>query len=203
MVRRWVRALNCASILPTDGIGAWITNQGEKMASEMTLVIGGADSGKSVFAEDLAKKHAGPRHYIATAQAFDAEMRAKINRHITRRGPGWQTAETPLYPETELERLPQEVVCLFDCATLWLSNHLLAEHDLADASDRLLAALDACTARLIVVSNEVGHGVVPDNQLGRRFRDAQGRLNIELAALADVVVQVTVGLPRVLKGQLT
>jgi adenosylcobinamide kinase/adenosylcobinamide-phosphate guanylyltransferase len=168
----------------------------------LTLVIGGAASGKSVYAEGLVRNAATSRHYIATAQAFDDEMRVKIDRHIARRDAGWITTEAPLELEPVLAGLPADASCLLDCATLWLSNHLLADSDLERTQDRLLAALAACPARLVVVSNEVGHGVVPASVLGRRFRDAQGRLNIRLAQQADCVVQVTAGLPRALKGAL-
>jgi len=101
-----------------------------------------------------------------------------------------------------LSRLARGHICLIDCATMWLSNHLLANSDLPTAQTALLKAIDTSFADLVIVSNEVGHGVVPDNKLARTFREAQGRLNIALAARADLVVQVSVGLPMVLKGQL-
>jgi len=101
-----------------------------------------------------------------------------------------------------LRGLDEDAPCLFDCATLWLSNHLLAGHDPEAEQTRLLEALAACPAPVIVVSNEVGQGIVPEAALGRRFREAQGRLNIALAAQADLVVQVIAGLPQVLKGRL-
>ncbi|MEO0830767.1 MAG: bifunctional adenosylcobinamide kinase/adenosylcobinamide-phosphate guanylyltransferase, partial [Pseudomonadota bacterium] len=101
-----------------------------------------------------------------------------------------------------LADLPPNSVCLIDCATMWLTNHLLAENDLEQAQSALLQSLRLCSSQVVIVSNEVGHGIVPDNALSRRFREAQGRLNIALAAEADLVVQVTAGLPMVLKGQL-
>lgn len=142
------------------------------------------------------------RMYLATAQAFDDEMRAKIAAHVAQRGAGWTTLEIPLDAADALDGLQAGRVCLLDCATLWLSNHLLADHDLDAQSDRLLGALQSCAARVVVVTNEVGSGVVPDTSLGRQFRTAQGRLNIRLAARADLVVQVVAGLPNVLKGHL-
>lgn len=166
-------------------------------------MIGGAASGKSVYAEEQALSRGKPLVYLATAQAFDAEMRAKIDTHIARRGPQWRTIETPMNAVQELGNLKAGEVCLFDCATLWLSNQLLAQTDLEREVQRLINALETCKAEVILVSNEVGHGVVPDHALGRQFRDAQGRLNILLARISDTVVQVTVGLPRVLKGQET
>ncbi len=101
-----------------------------------------------------------------------------------------------------LSKLDDKQICLIDCATMWLNNHLMEDSDLKQAQADLLDALATCRARVVIVSNEVGQGIVPDNALARRFREAQGRLNIALAAKADLVVQVTAGLPLVLKGQL-
>lgn len=168
---------------------------------KIIFVLGGAASGKSAYAESLFRDAPNPV-YIASAQAFDAEMREKIDLHIKRRGTNWRTIEAPLNAAGEIEALRSNESCLFDCATLWLSNHLLAESDLLAEQARLLAAIRTCKATLVVVSNEVGQGVVPDTALGRQFREAQGRLNIELAALAETVVHVVAGLPRALKGDL-
>ncbi len=168
----------------------------------LTLVLGGAASGKSAFAERMLTASGRPMLYIATAQAHDAEMRVKIAAHQARRGAGWTTVEAPMDLETPLAEAEPDSVVLVDCATLWLTNHLLAESDLVTAETRLLRALDACAAPAVVVSNEVGGGVVPDNALARRFRAAQGRLNQSLAARAGLVVAVMAGLPLVLKGAL-
>ncbi|GAB4558212.1 MAG: hypothetical protein Tsb0024_22630 [Ruegeria sp.] len=121
---------------------------------------------------------------------------------MDQRGTGWHTIEAPMDLCPALAGLSPDQVCLIDCATMWLSNHLLADSDLEQEQAALLAALRACPAQIVIVSNEVGHGVVPDNALARKFREAQGRLNIALAAQADLVVQVIAGLPQVLKGQL-
>lgn len=172
------------------------------MTSKVTFVVGGAASGKSAYAEALAERANMPKVYLATAQAFDDEMRRKVAQHVTQRGPGWTTMEAPLETATALAGLGSDQLCLLDCATMWLSNQMMAERDLADAQKSLIDSILACPARLIIVSNEVGGGIVPDNALARSFREAQGRLNIALAAASDVVVQVTVGLPTVLKGQL-
>lgn len=172
------------------------------MLPALTLILGGAASGKSAFAEALAEKSGISFVYLATAQAFDAEMRAKIDAHIARRSAAWRTIEAPLEAAGVLRGLDGTAPCLFDCATLWLSNHLLAGRDLDAEQARLLEALAACPAPVIAVSNEVGQGIVPDAALGRRFREAQGRLNIALAAQADLVVQVVAGLPQALKGRL-
>ncbi|MGR3434839.1 MAG: bifunctional adenosylcobinamide kinase/adenosylcobinamide-phosphate guanylyltransferase [Shimia sp.] len=170
----------------------------KKELPPLTLVLGGANSGKSGHAEALVCASARPRHYIATAQAWDDEMRSKIAAHRAARGPDWTTHECPLAPWDALGRAAQEVV-LLDCATLWLSNHLLAGSDLEAQGARLRAALAACPCPVVVVSNEVGLGVVPDTPLGRAFRGAQGRLNQQLAAQASSVCLVAAGLPLTLK----
>ncbi len=172
------------------------------MLPKLTLIIGAAASGKSAFAERLVTSNMRSRSYIATAQAFDDEMRAKIARHRDMRGAGWRTIEAPLDLPAALQQIPADHVVLIDCATLWLSNHLLAESDLEQAGAALLNALQTCPAPVVVVSNEVGAGVAPDNALSRKFREAQGRLNQTLATQAGLVVTVIAGLPMVLKGTL-
>lgn len=167
------------------------------------MVLGGAASGKSAFAEALALADPSPRVYLATAQAFDDEMRNKIQIHRERRQHGWTTLEAPVDTASALIGLNESQVCLLDCATMWLSNQMLAEHDPQATQAELLTAIGRCPARLVIVSNEVGQGIVPENALARRFRDAQGRLNIELANIADCVVHVVAGLPNVLKGRIS
>jgi adenosylcobinamide kinase/adenosylcobinamide-phosphate guanylyltransferase len=168
----------------------------------LTLVIGSAASGKSGFAESLCFQSGKPLTYIATAQAFDDEMREKISQHRVQRGDGWHTIEAPIEVAQALSGRTRDEIVLLDCATLWLSNVLLAEHDLTLSGAALQAALGACPAHVVVVSNEVGAGVVPENKLAREFRNAQGRLNQKLAVQADLVVNVIAGLPQVLKGTL-
>lgn len=170
--------------------------------SPLTLVVGGARSGKSRFAERLLSASARPRRYIATAEAWDDEMRARIAEHQRDRGTNWTTVEAPLDLAAALASAGPDEAVLIDCATLWLTNHLLAEHDLSAETDRLVRALAACAARVVVVSNETGWGIVPENALARRFRDEQGRLNQRLAAEAHLVVTVIAGLPLALKGSL-
>ena len=170
--------------------------------SRLSLVIGGARSGKSRFAETLVTGTGHPRIYVATAEAWDDEMRDRIARHRLDRGDGWTTIEAPRDLCGALAGIHAGRVVLVDCATLWLTNHLLAEADLELETERLLAALAACAAPVVVVSNEVGWSIVPDNALARTFRDAQGRLNQRLAAQAGLVVAVMAGLPMVLKGAL-
>jgi adenosylcobinamide kinase / adenosylcobinamide-phosphate guanylyltransferase len=168
----------------------------------LTLVIGGARSGKSAFAEGLVTTTTRPRRYIATAEAWDDEMRDRIARHRLDRGGDWTTVEAPLDLPAALASATADEVVLIDCATLWLTNHLLAEHDLDCETAALVTALATCAAPVVMVTNEVGWGIVPDNALARRFRDANGRLNQRLAAEAGLVVTVIAGLPLVLKGQL-
>lgn len=166
-------------------------------------MLGGAASGKSAWAEERVQKLALPMTYIATAEAGDGEMSTKIARHRHRRGSAWDTLEEPLDPGRALAALPGGRAVLLDCATLWLTNHMVRDEgsaSLPDAEAALFAGLDACRCDVTIVSNEVGQGIVPDNALARRFREAQGRLNIRLAARADCVVQVVAGLPLVLKG---
>lgn len=174
----------------------------KKKLPNRVLVIGGASSGKSRWAEKLVKSFGQSKHYVATAQAWDDEMRAKIKAHIEMRGTDWVTHEAPLELPALLPTLPQDAVTLLDCATLWLSNCLLEERDLGAEAKSLLQAVNAVPGPLVIVSNEVGQGVVPEYALGRRFRDAQGKLNQALADQADLVVFVMAGLPLVLKGEL-
>jgi adenosylcobinamide kinase/adenosylcobinamide-phosphate guanylyltransferase len=167
---------------------------------KLSLVLGGAASGKSAFAEGLVGASGRRRVYIATAQALDAEMAAKIAAHRAARGPDWRTIEAPLDPAAALATVAADEVALIDCATLWLSNLMLGGDDVTAAEARLVQALAHCPAPVVVVSNEVGQGLVPETALGRAFRNAQGGLNRRLAARADLVVAVIAGLPLVLKG---
>lgn len=163
-----------------------------------SLILGGARSGKTALAERMARRQAAPLTYIATAQAFDAEMAERIARHRADRGDGWTTIEAPLDLPEALSAASGAVV--IDCLTLWLSNLMLADQDIDAASAALAASVAAHTGPVIAVSNEVGLGIVPDNALARRFRDAQGRLNQQMAAMAELVVFCAAGLPLVLKG---
>mgnify|MGYP000291571060 FL=1 len=186
----------------TQGATGWITRRVRKVFPRVTFIFGGAASGKSEYAEKLTLKSYKSKHYLATSQVFDAEMVEKVALHTARRGPEWRTHEVPMKAAELLSNLGSDDICLLDCATLWLSNQMLAETDLSAAQDALLQAIDGCAADLVIVSNEVGQGIVPETALARSFREAQGRLNIRLAAQADLVIQVTVGLPVVLKGTL-
>jgi adenosylcobinamide kinase / adenosylcobinamide-phosphate guanylyltransferase len=173
----------------------------------VSLVLGGARSGKSTHAERLV---AGTLHgaapqpavYIATAQAGDVEMATRIMAHRSRRGANWTTLEEPLkLGEAILAARAHRQPVLVDCLTLWLSNLMHAGEDLDEATDELLRALDGFAAPLVFVSNEVGLGIVPDTPLGRAFRDSQGRLNMRMADRADRVILMTAGLPLILKDR--
>jgi len=165
---------------------------------QLTLVLGGARSGKSRYAEGLVTRLPAPWVYVATAQAFDEEMRGRIAEHRDRRAPGWRTVEAPLELAAAL-RDAGDAPVLVDCLTLWLSNLMLGDADLAAAVTTLEAALERA-APTVLVSNEVGLGIVPDNPLARRFRDEAGRLHQRLAARAGRVVFMVAGLPVFVKG---
>ncbi|PLP60510.1 bifunctional adenosylcobinamide kinase/adenosylcobinamide-phosphate guanylyltransferase [Mesorhizobium loti] len=165
------------------------------MPDRLTFIIGGARSGKSGHAEKLITALPAPWIYIATAQAYDDEMRERIAHHRARRGGGWETTDAPLDLVGVLEHLPAGRPVLVDCLTLWLTNHMLAGHDVEGECARLAATLSKPRGPWFVVSNEVGFGIVPDNALARRFRDAAGRLNQQVAAVADDVVLTVAGLP--------
>ncbi len=171
------------------------------MPASVTLVLGGARSGKSRYAERLVEVCGDGPVYIATATAGDAEMAARIACHRARRGRHWQTVEVPLELAAALAAsvAPDHGV-LVECLTLWLANLIEAGRDVADEIARLLAALSALDGPVVFVANEVGLGIVPDNALARAFRDHAGRLNQDIAAAADRVVFVAAGLPLVLKG---
>ncbi|HEV2188565.1 MAG TPA: bifunctional adenosylcobinamide kinase/adenosylcobinamide-phosphate guanylyltransferase [Stellaceae bacterium] len=168
----------------------------------VTLVLGGARSGKSRYAEALVMGAAQAGTYIATGEAGDAEMAARIAHHRAHRGAFWRTIETPLdlAPAILAHADPARPV-LVDCLTLWVSNLLGAGRIIEHESEALLGALRDASGPVVLVSNEVGLGLVPETPLGRAFRDAAGRLNQAVAAAADRVVFIAAGLPLVLKGE--
>ena len=168
------------------------------MTGTRVRVLGGARSGKSRSAGGLADSVAGDRLYIATAQRGDEEMAVRIAAHRQRRGPGWTTLEAQLALVEALEGANVPFV-LIDCITLWISNLLLADIDVAPRVEALAEALRARPGTVAVVSNEVGLGIVPDNALARRFRDEAGLANQRLAQACDEVVLLTAGLPLKLK----
>jgi adenosylcobinamide kinase/adenosylcobinamide-phosphate guanylyltransferase len=161
----------------------------------LTLVLGGARSGKSSYAEGLLAVAPPPWIYVATAEPLDVEMTARIAEHRRRRDHRWQTIEAPHDLAGALSTLPADASVLIDCLTLWLSNLLCAERDLAMEIGRLERALSQARGCIVAVSNEVGLGIVPDNALARRFRDVAGRLNQLLALRAQRVVLLVAGIP--------
>jgi adenosylcobinamide kinase/adenosylcobinamide-phosphate guanylyltransferase len=161
----------------------------------MLLVLGGARSGKSRHAQALAEAGGGPLTFIATAQAFDDEMRDRIARHRADRDARWTTVEAPVALAEAVAAADVAGGCvLIDCLTLWASNLLLGEENWAARLDALIAALARARGRTILVSNEVGLGIVPDNALARRFRDIAGTINQRVAAAADAVDLMVAGL---------
>ena len=169
-------------------------------ASNITLVLGGARSGKSRFAERLATESGKALCYMATAQAYDDEMRDRIHLHQTTRGTGWRTIEAPLDLAAELSRASSEqTIILVDCLTLWLSNLMGQSTDIDGAFDKLMACFDNLPGPVILVSNEVGQGIVPDNALARQFRDHAGRLHQRIATRADNVYFVIAGIAQKIK----
>jgi adenosyl cobinamide kinase/adenosyl cobinamide phosphate guanylyltransferase len=165
----------------------------------LTFVLGGARSGKSRHAQSLARANPAPWVMIATAEALDEEMRQRIAEHKRDRGESWITMEAPIDLAGALTEALAEAPVVIDCLTLWLSNLVLGDHDLDLAVTGLEAALRARTAPTILVSNEVGLGIVPETPLGRAFRDKAGSLNQRLAARAGHVVFMVAGLPMTVK----
>jgi adenosylcobinamide kinase/adenosylcobinamide-phosphate guanylyltransferase len=185
----------------TQQTNHWFTIEA-KMLPNLSFVLGGAASGKSLFAENLIFNSGLMPLYIATSRIWDDETKSRVEVHKSRRDDTWTTVEAPFDLAPALATATADQAILIDCATMWLTNHLLEDHDLSAQSDMLIDALKSCKAPIVIVSNEVGQGIVPDNALSRQFREAQGRLNIALAAQSDLSVQVVAGLPNVLKGML-
>ncbi|MCY1671959.1 bifunctional adenosylcobinamide kinase/adenosylcobinamide-phosphate guanylyltransferase [Novosphingobium sp. SL115] len=165
------------------------------------LILGGARSGKSRYGQQRVEGFDGSLAYIATAQAFDCEMADRIARHRADRGSRWTTLEAPLDLSGAIAEASQRFsAILVDCLTLWLSNQMLTDRDMAEACDGLIRAIGACSVPVALIANEVGLGIVPDNALARRFRDEAGWLNQKLAEVASEVVFVAAGLPLTLKA---
>jgi adenosylcobinamide kinase/adenosylcobinamide-phosphate guanylyltransferase len=168
----------------------------------IVFITGGARSGKSSFALSEALKITGKKAFLASAEATDKEMEDRIRRHRKDRGDGWKTFEEP----TDLARLMREIdgryaVIVLDCLTLWLANVMMSGLDAEKETGRLISALRALKrSKVFVVSNEVGMGIVPENELARRFRDMAGQLNQRVAAVADEVFVTVSGIPVKIKG---
>ena len=167
--------------------------------ASLTFILGGARSGKSAHAERLVSKFPAPWTYVATAQAFDEEMSERIALHRARRDDRWRTVDAPLDLAGTLDAMEAGKPVLVDCLTLWLSNQMLADRDIDAECARLVTVLSRPNGPWFVVANEVGLGIVPDNALARRFRDAAGRLNQQVAACAERVLFMVAGLPMKVK----
>ena len=166
----------------------------------VTLVLGGARSGKSRYAESVVDRHPGRRTYLATAEILDDEIDVRVKAHRARRDGDWKTVEEPLELARALKaETEQGAAVLVDCLTLWLGNLMGRERDAAADIDGLIAAVGQFGGPVVFVSTEVGQGIVPDNAMARRFRDLAGILHQRLAEKADRVVFVTAGLPMNLK----
>jgi adenosylcobinamide kinase/adenosylcobinamide-phosphate guanylyltransferase len=179
--------------------------------SKITLILGGARSGKSSYAMQLAEATRNPVTFIATAQAYDDEMSARIQKHKAERPASWQTLELPLHIASNVSQIKSEVVIL-DCVTLWVTNLLMqfVKDDLVDESpfmqaarnetESLLSAIREAGQEWLIVSNEVGLGLVPPYQMGRVYRDVLGWVNQRLAQEADTVFFMVAGIPMTVKG---
>jgi adenosylcobinamide kinase/adenosylcobinamide-phosphate guanylyltransferase len=166
-----------------------------------TFVLGGARSGKSAFAERLVVESGLQRHYVATGRAWDEEMKARIADHRASRGEAWTTHEEPLELVAALKKIDtRDNMILVDCLTLWVTNLMMDERDMAGEFAALAEHTEQAAARLILVSNEVGLGIVPENRMARDFRDHAGRLHQLIAGKAREVYFVAAGLPLKMKG---
>ncbi|MDF0697293.1 bifunctional adenosylcobinamide kinase/adenosylcobinamide-phosphate guanylyltransferase [Rhizobium sp. MC63] len=171
------------------------------LLANSTLVLGGARSGKSRFAENLVTSSGLECHYIATGRAWDDEMQTRIDQHRADRGPSWTTHEEPLDLVGKLAAIDGAGrAILVDCLTLWLTNLMMEERDIALQAAALAAWLPQTKAKLVIVSNEVGLGIVPENRMARDFRDHAGRLHQMVAAKAAEVYFIAAGLPLKMKG---
>jgi len=167
----------------------------------ITFVLGGARSGKSRFAESFVASLPRPWVYIATAEVRDGEMAARIIEHRAQREAGWQTLEAPHDLHDAIRAAPKGAAVLVDCLTLWLSNIMHGPYEVEHAMTQLEEALHSRENATVLVSNEVGLGLIPETPLGRAFRDAQGQLNQRIATIASRVVLVVAGQPLVVKGR--
>ncbi|MDE0533992.1 MAG: bifunctional adenosylcobinamide kinase/adenosylcobinamide-phosphate guanylyltransferase [Albidovulum sp.] len=172
------------------------------MIPNLTLVVGGAASGKSLWAENQLVRTGRKLVYVATAEARDAEMRRKIAAHVRRRGAKWRTVEAPTDIARAVAACGEHEAALIDCATMWLSNCMGSGAEIEKLNSRFLDGVSLAACPVVVVSNEIGSGIVPANELSRNFRTVHGELNQAIAEKAELVVNIVCGLPLVLKGAL-
>ena len=165
----------------------------------ISFFIGGARSGKSKMAEMHTLKLGKRATYIATCEVFDEEMAQRVEKHQERRGENWSTLVTPLNLAREIKNIEPTNPILIDCLTLWLSNHLLKKNDLEKKIDELADVLENSKSNIVLVSSEVGTGIVPDNALARKFRDNAGLMNQKIASVSDQVYWVVAGIPTQIK----
>jgi len=165
----------------------------------ISFFIGGARSGKSKMAEMHTLKLGKRATYIATCEVFDEEMAVRVKKHQERRGENWSTLVTPLNLAREIKNIEPTNPILIDCLTLWLSNHLLKKNDLEKKIDELADVLENSKSNIVLVSSEVGTGIVPDNALARKFRDNAGLMNQKIASVSDQVYWVVAGIPTQIK----
>ncbi|MDE1158396.1 MAG: bifunctional adenosylcobinamide kinase/adenosylcobinamide-phosphate guanylyltransferase [Neorhizobium sp.] len=170
-------------------------------AGHVTFVLGGARSGKSGFSERIVCDTGLERHYIATGRAYDGEMQERIARHRIDRGEGWVTHEEPLaLSETLRSVAASDRAVLVDCLTLWITNLMMDGADIAAQSKELVETLSISPGSIVLVSNEVGLGIVPENRMAREFRDHAGRLHQAVASVADEVHFIAAALSLKMKG---
>jgi adenosylcobinamide kinase / adenosylcobinamide-phosphate guanylyltransferase len=176
------------------------------MAKQVIFITGGCRSGKSRFALEYANRYFSDKCYLATCEPLDEEMARRIENHKRSRGPEWETIEEPIeIADRMLRRSADPGVILLDCVTLWISNLLMKggdDENLLNEIDKMGSAIQAARGSVIVVSNEVGMGIVPADALSRRFRDLAGMANQRLAGLADAAICMVSGIPLILKGHL-
>jgi adenosylcobinamide kinase / adenosylcobinamide-phosphate guanylyltransferase len=175
------------------------------MDKKLILITGGCRSGKSQFALDYANRHFHKKRYLATSEALDEEMVKRIEDHKKRRGLDWQTVEEPIKIAEAIRQHEDDVeVILLDCITLWLSNLLMrqkSDHEIMNEVDKFIDTINQGQVSFIIVSNEVGMGIVPVDPLGRRFRDLSGMANQKIAEAAQTVVFMVSGMPIFMKGK--
>ena len=168
--------------------------------AHITLILGGARCGKSAYAEKLAINNGRQKIYIATAELLDSEMQKRIALHQERRGEDWNTLEIPLALADAITSPDyKNSVILVDCLTLWLSNLLHYGWDVNTTTEKLAHSITQTEANIILVSNEVGQGIVPDNALARKFRDEAGILHQKIAAISTQVIWMVAGIPTIIK----